>query len=1336
MKKFVSAVVALAMVLSVCSMVPLSASAASFRLASGQEISVTGENLVKNNSFEQSLGDVSQDPNTEGAWTMWGMDEKNVGAAATAVPDGEKALHLALDPDSEADFATVKQEIALKSGASYVFSAYLEAPHNIPVSVNVALYDDNGRILSFTRAKDSNGVLEFQQVCATFEVPSDAVNPRVTVSAGVSDSDNQKYIDNIELYEISDISGVEIEEKQDTVGSGRVTVSLSDETRELELKLYGDNTSPTSRYDNRSKYIEDILYNVNRDFGGPATDNATRVAVPVDVYSRETFEAAVNTVKENPKSNPILSTDYIDAYYEQVVALRPAWITYLEQMVEADRMGITIVPVSNPWWQYMRLEEGQEDYTEEQWAAFYSYLWGDAWRHCFARGYIYAKYFGQTNYNMGNEPDNWDNGAQKFIDWKLYAYEAMAAADGWRTGVMAAGYSEDDAQLWGPTLAGWNEGAWNTIAEYGHEGIDVYDYHTYGGGTSAHSVRIQNFKSRIEKYDPEADTKKVSASEFNWQLSGDSYDWLNKMPGCISHIQIMRTQALEGLYASIRFSFGEMFFQDSATGRYLIPERMYYAIRQFNRTLTNGNVIVEFDLEDASTGQDFFVTKNDSEYFVHFINNTDSEETSSLVVDLSKLNVPDLSPVILREMSEEKNDEVVAESVVQNGQVEFDSLKGGAMYLVEIGYGDYTAPAPTIHRAFSYADSIEVWWENRADYTSFNVYRSVDGGEYSLVAENVYNAYYEDYDVEEGKEYSYQIQTKVFDKLSPLSEAAGPIVLKSMDSLPYMGDFEGGTLAGFDVVGDFEIEEYRYVHNAVGTAENEGDISALLFGGSEWKDYTVNTTVNPRDLESGSFGKVGFYARYVDENNYYLCALDSVERTVSITKVKDGVRTLLASKEIPEALQINSSKSLPLSLTLNGDSITFYAEMSGYDPPVGQRSASVTVTDTDFPTGGSAVFVSDGAKMAFSSVKVVEVFSDLFQGTKSDDWEELSGDWSIGYVADGDVGNWWYTQSDSSGDDWKMALATSGAILDGYVAAKVMTSGTAAIISKYKDENNFMRYEVSDGVLSVIARVNGDERTIASAALPEQSHDYYTIVVDFDRNYETIAVGGKNILSYHYYIPELSLGRFGVATKGSAASFDQFLVSATSVTFEMPYFEDCDGHWAEDDIKSVAQWGYVTGYEDGTFHPDETVTRAQFAAMVSRLLGVDKTTALTGTITDIDPDIWYAGTVQWAYDNGIIPEEMLTDGAFEPDKEITREEMTAMIINVWKKARPRTEFAEGDLTAFEDADEVSDWAREAISYALEKGVIEGVTETTLGPGESTTRAQAAVMLNRLYKAIW
>lgn len=991
----------------------------------------------------------------------------------------------------------------------------------------------------------------------------------------------------------------------------------------------------------------------------------------------------------------------------------------------------------------MRLEEDQEEYTEEQWRYFYRQLWSDAWKHGFARGYIYAKYFGQTNYNMGNEPDNWENGRAKFIDWTLYGLEAVQLADGFKTGVEAAGYSRDEAQTWGPTLAGWNTAAWDAVAEAGDEGIDVYDYHTYGGGTNAHRTRIQNFKNRIEEINPDGQIEKVSASEFNWKLSGDSFDWLDKMDACISHIQIMREQALSGLYASIRFSFPEMFFQDSATGRYITAERMYYAIRQFTRTLTEGNVLVEYDLTDAGSAQEFFVTKGENSYFIHFINNNATGETTNLTVDLSALDIADGSAVLLREMSEDVNDEVVAATAVKDGTVVFEGLKDTAMYLIEVQYADFTVPAPEIHRAFGYVDSAEIWWTNKPYYSSFDVYRSTDGKNFVPVAENIADAWYEDKDVTADGRYYYYVVAKAYDGVSENSGVAGPVTLKPDGALPYMGDFEGGTLAGFEVVGDFEVEEYQYVHNAVGTAR-KGETSMLINGGADWTDYTVDTTVSVRQLDEGSdsYGKIGMLARYVDENNYYRCILDSEARTVSITKVKDGEETLLGETPIPEAFQITAGKSIPMNLVTDGDKIYFYAVMSAYEPPVGQRSASVTVYDSDFPTGKTGIIVADGAKMSFSSIKVVESFYDLFSGGKSDKWEEASGDWSTGVIDDGRVANWWYTQSDASGDDWKMSLVTSGDIIDGFIAGKIMTDGTAAFIAKYVDDDNFLRYQIEDGTISVISRVNGVETVEQSAAIPEHKNPYVTLQIEFDKNYQTVNIGGQNVLAYHLWIPELATGKFGVATKGSVGSFDQFIVSATSITFEMPYFLDMQEHWANSAVSAMAEWGYVRGTDAENYSPDQELTRAEYAEMLARMTGCPDGYAYSGAFSDVASDAYYASSVQWLNDKGLIPSEMTADGAFAPDKAITREEIAALSVLTVKAFRKYNDLERADISAFTDASDVSEWAREYVEYAFgtvvsgEEMIMNGKTETELAPRSGATRAEAAVFLQRTYKLMY
>lgn len=1326
MKRTIAMLVSLCLVFSVMGGVCVVSAADTFTLASGQAVDVVGGNLVQNASFESGVGNTYwADPNSEGGWTLWGMDGNNLTNAGGAV-DGSRALHLQLKSNVSDSWATLKQTVGLAAGKSYVFSCYLKAPHNVEFGIGVAIVDDNSRLSSFSRNRDANGVAEFQHITATFAVPDEAVNPKAVISAGLGEKSTEKYIDLVEIYELADPSKVDIEEKEGAVFTGDVTIKVGSETTPLALEWVGDNVTPSGFYDDRDKYLDDIMFNIGRSFGGPVNPGK-RNNVPVDVYDRASLEQAKNTVKADLKSNPILSADFMDQRMAELTALQPGYISYLEQMMNAERLGMRIMRVTSPWWQYMTLEEGQTEYTEDQWAYFYRMLWEDAWKQGFLEGYVFAKFFGQTDLNMGNEPDQNKN----FNDWKLYAMEIVEVADGFRAGVEAAGYEPGRATLWGPTFAGWNTNAWDIIAQNADEAIDVYDYHTYGGGAGAHKTRIENFKNRIETYNSDGVIEPVSVSEFNWRLSGETYDWLDKMPGCISHVQIMRQQAISGLYASMRFSFGEMFFTDGTTSHTSRPERMVFAIRQFNRALQQGSEIVDYDLMDAASNQEFFVTKGENSYFVHLINNVVGDTETKLTVDFTEAGVQS-GTAILREMSEEKNDEVVQTLPIENGKVTFDGLKGGAMYLVAAAHTDITPEKPEIHRAFGRISSTELWWSNKAEYSFFRVYKSTDGETFSLLADNVYNAYFEDTDVQEGQQYYYQIETVAYDKTSVRSDTVGPIILKPSGALPYQGDFENGTMDGFQTTGSFAVEEFQQLHGAVGAAKT-GAMSTAVGGGSAWKDYTVNTLVRLREYDETQT-QFGMFVRYQDENNYYKCMLDMAAREISITRVKDGVAAVLGKQPIPEAFKmIQDNKTYPLNVAVLGDEISFYAEMSGYDPPVGERSARVTVHDGELANGMAGLFVENAGRVYFEGLNAVEVFSDAFQGSAKADWTPISGDWSVGGVS-----NWWYRQNDASGDEWKMSLVTSGDIIDGYMAARVQTDGTAALIAKYQDENNFLRYEITDGKLSVIARVNGEETAYVKdlnflEKSGAKSGEAVAITVTFARNLQRIAVNGHEVQRFFLYLPELSLGKFGVATRGSTAAFDQFLVSATTVDSNAPYFPDMVGHWAEASVKAMAEWNYLTGNPDGNFAPEADVTRAEFLAMVARLIGVDSNAPYQNAYSDVTADAWYAGTVQWAADRNLIPEAMVIGSEFKPEQAITREEMMALIVTAWQYAQPRVTLTEGDMSAFTDLNEASAWAVSFLQQAYGGGLITGRTETTIEPKGTATRAEAATMMERLYR---
>ena len=171
-------------------------------------------------------------------------------------------------------------------------------------------------------------------------------------------------------------------------------------------------------------------------------------------------------------------------------------------------------------------------------------------------------------------------------------------------------------------------------------------------------------------------------------------------------------------------------------------------------------------------------------------------------------------------------------------------------------------------------------------------------------------------------------------------------------------------------------------------------------------------------------------------------------------------------------------------------------------------------------------------------------------------------------------------------------------------------------------------------------------------------------------------------------------------------------------------FADCIGHWGAEDIAFMHKNGYVKGMSETSFAPDNNVTRAEFAAMAVRVLGVEEA-VYGGAFADVSADDWYAGVVEAAYKAGII---FGSDGLFRPNDNITREEMAVILMRVYRIGGEYT--AEGEAE-FADSADISSWAAEAINSACELGLINGMGDGTFAPYGNTTRAQAATVLRRL-----
>ncbi|KUJ90037.1 MAG: alpha amylase catalytic subunit [Thermoanaerobacter thermocopriae] len=166
--------------------------------------------------------------------------------------------------------------------------------------------------------------------------------------------------------------------------------------------------------------------------------------------------------------------------------------------------------------------------------------------------------------------------------------------------------------------------------------------------------------------------------------------------------------------------------------------------------------------------------------------------------------------------------------------------------------------------------------------------------------------------------------------------------------------------------------------------------------------------------------------------------------------------------------------------------------------------------------------------------------------------------------------------------------------------------------------------------------------------------------------------------------------------------------------------------WAYDVINVLASRHIIKGMDDDNFAPNAKITRAQFAALMIRALGIEEK-PYKGEFEDVKEGAWYANAIEAAYQEGI----MLGDGKkMRPDDPITREEMAAVIMRVYSKLTGYKEENIGNTT-FGDNNKISQWARNVVANAVKLGIVKGYEDNTFKPKGNATKAEAAAMLYRI-----
>lgn len=176
----------------------------------------------------------------------------------------------------------------------------------------------------------------------------------------------------------------------------------------------------------------------------------------------------------------------------------------------------------------------------------------------------------------------------------------------------------------------------------------------------------------------------------------------------------------------------------------------------------------------------------------------------------------------------------------------------------------------------------------------------------------------------------------------------------------------------------------------------------------------------------------------------------------------------------------------------------------------------------------------------------------------------------------------------------------------------------------------------------------------------------------------------------------------------------------------LPFTDVKSGDWFCDSVRYVYENELMSGTGTTTFGPNEKTTRGMIVTILYRLENEPSVSA-DSAFSDVEAGQYYANAVAWANQNGIVTG--YDDGRFGPNDTITREQMAAILYR-YADYKEQDVSAAADLSAFTDAGSVSDYAVQAFEWAVSEGLITGSTDTTLSPAGSALRCEVATILMR------
>ena len=255
---------------------------------------------------------------------------------------------------------------------------------------------------------------------------------------------------------------------------------------------------------------------------------------------------------------------------------------------------------------------------------------------------------------------------------------------------------------------------------------------------------------------------------------------------------------------------------------------------------------------------------------------------------------------------------------------------------------------------------------------------------------------------------------------------------------------------------------------------------------------------------------------------------------------------------------------------------------------------------------------------------------------------------------------------------------------------------------------------VDNGKVTVSPKYAKKNSTVTLTVTPDEGYELSSLAVT-DAKGNVLELTDKGNGKYTFKMPASKVD--------VTATFKE--IPTTHVCPAEKYTDVDTTQWYHEGVDYVIANGMMNGTGTNIFEPNATTTRGMIVTILYRL--EKEPAAGTSPFTDVDADQWYAKAVAWAAANGVVNGTSPT--TFHPNDPITREQMAAILYR-YASFKGYDVTAKADLAGFTDASQISAYAKDAMSWANQEGLIGGVSATTLQPQGSATRAQVATILMR------